>query len=128
MMSYLEKVQDIYNKLGTGHLLEAFEQYYHEDVVMEESNGEKHEGKAINRTREEQFVGSIAEFHGFGVDSITSNETEGKTVVVSWMDVSFKDGNRIRMEQAAVQYWEGDHIIREKFYNNPETFASWEQN
>ena len=33
-MSYLEKAQDIQDKMLKGQLMEAFEQYYHEDVVI----------------------------------------------------------------------------------------------
>ena len=33
-MSYLEKAQDLYRMIGEGQLLDAFEKYYHENVVM----------------------------------------------------------------------------------------------
>jgi hypothetical protein len=32
------------------------------------------------------------------------------------MDVTFKDGNRMLIEQVATQKWEGDHIVKERFY------------
>ena len=32
------------------------------------------------------------------------------------MDVTFKDGNRVQMEQVAVQKWAGDQIVHERFY------------
>ena len=33
-MTYLEKAQDIYNMLGQGQLLDAFDKYYADNVVM----------------------------------------------------------------------------------------------
>jgi len=117
-MSYLEKAQDIQDKMSKGQLMEAFEQYYHKDVVMIEATGEKHEGKSTNREREEKFLASIQEWHGGGAIAITSNEEEGITMVESWMDVTFQGGMRPKWEQIARQKWQGDQIIEERFYYN----------
>ncbi len=117
-MSYLEKATDLYNMIFSGQLLEAFEKYYHSDVVMHEATGDIREGKDTCRKYEEQFLENVQEIHGGGADAITSNEDDGVTSVESWMDVTFKDGNRVKMEQVAVQRWEGDHIIHERFYYN----------
>ena len=46
-----------------GQILEAFDRFYGENVVMQENNQEPTVGKAANRAREEQFVGSVAELH-----------------------------------------------------------------
>jgi len=118
-MSYLNKINDVYKLLGEGKAMDAFEKYYHEDVIMIEGNGEKHEGKDTNRKRETEFFGSIEEMHGAGVDAIATNEEEGITMVENWMEVTFKGGNKIKMEQIARQKWKGDHIIEERFYYNP---------
>lgn len=117
-MNYSEKAKDIQDKLFSGQLLEAFEQYYHEDVVMIEASGEKREGKAVNREAEKKFLGSVQEWHGGGVVAITSNEKEGVTMVESWMDVTFQSGMRTKAEQIARQKWQGDQIIEERFYYN----------
>lgn len=114
-MTYLEKAQDIYNQLGQGKLLEAFDKYYGENVVMTEPRGTR-TGKAECREYEVQFLNSIKEFHDLQVTGIGSNEENGTTFVESMMEVTFKDGNRVKMEQVAVQKWEGDHIVHERFY------------
>ena len=117
-MSYLEQAKSIYDMIFSGQLLEAFEKYYHEEVVMHEATGDVRKGKETCRTYEKQFLDNVQEIHGGGIDSVTSNEDEGVTTVESWMDVTFKDGNRVKMEQVAVQRWEGDQIIHERFYYN----------
>ena len=118
-MSYLEKATDLYNKINSGQLMEAFEEYYHEDVVMIEATGEKREGKDKNREAEKEFLGKVQEFHGAGVVAITANEEEGVTAVESWMKVTFKqDDNPVKLQQVAVQRWEGDQITHERFYYN----------
>jgi len=39
-------------------------------------------------------------------------------MVESWMDLTFyDDAARVKIEQVAVQTWEGDQIIKEVFYH-----------
>jgi len=116
-MTYKEKAQDIYNKLGQGKLMDAFEQYYAPNVVMTEPTGTRN-GKDECRQYEEQFLSNIQEFHNLEVKAVTADEENNTTTVESAMDVTFKDGNRVNMEQVAVQRWEGDHIVHERFYYN----------
>ncbi len=117
-MSYFEKARDIQNKLFSGQLMDAFEQYYHEDVVMIEANGDIRTGKDINREAEKKFLASVQEWHGGEVVAITSNEEEGITMVESWMEVTFQGGEPTKTEQIARQKWQGEQIIEERFYYN----------
>jgi len=117
-MSYLQKAKDLYQMVGQGQMLDAFEKYYHEDVVMIEASGAARSGKAENREYEKQFLASVSQINDGDVTAITSNEETCVTMVESWMDISFKDGNRMKMEEVAVQTWKGDQIIRERFYYN----------
>jgi ketosteroid isomerase-like protein len=117
-MSYYDKAKDIYDMSAQGKSLDAFEKYYHKDVVMVEATGEARKGKEANRKFETEFMGMIKEMHGGGVRAITSNEKEAVTMVESWMDVTMKDGKRSMMEEVAVQKWKGDQIIHERFYYN----------
>jgi len=117
-MSYYDKAKDIYDMSAQGKMLDAFEKYYHNDVVMVEATGEARKGKDVNRKFEIEFMGMIKEMHGGGVKAITSNEKDAITMVESWMDVTMKDGSRNMMEEVAVQKWKGDQIIHERFYYN----------
>lgn len=117
-MSYYDKAKDVYDMLAKGKLMDAFEKYYHNDVVMVEATGESRKGKTANRKFQEDFMGGIKETHGSGVRAITSNEKDGTTMVESWMDLTMKDGKRSMMEEVAVQKWKGDQIIHERFYYN----------
>jgi len=115
-MSYQENARDIYNMIAEGKLLDAFDKYYHVDVVQEEATGEKRVGKEANRNFQSEFLGMINDIHGTGVRNLTSDEKEGVTMVESWMDVTMKDGTRTMMEEVAVQKWRGDQIVYERFY------------
>ena len=114
-MTYKEKAADIYKMLGEGKLLEAFDHYYAENIVMTEPRGTR-EGKQVCRDYEVQFLNNVAEFHGLDVKSVASNEAAKTTFVQSTMDVTFKGGPRVQMNQVAVQQWEGDQIVHEEFY------------
>jgi len=117
-MSYYDKARDIYDMTSQGKLMEAFEKYYHNDVVMVEATGEIRNGKEANRKFQADFMGMLKEIHESGVRAITSNEKEATTMVESWMDVTMNDGKRHMMEEVAVQKWIGDQIIHERFYYN----------
>jgi hypothetical protein len=117
-MSYMDKAKALNQMIGEGKVMEAFEKFYAENVVMIEATGEVREGKEKNREFQKQFFSSVKDVHGGGVYSITSNEETGVTMVESWMDASFADGNRMKMEEVAIQQWKGDQIVRERFYYN----------
>lgn len=116
-MSYLDKIKDIYDHIQQGTALEAFEKYYADDVVMVLEDGTEVDGKDANRDRENEFFGSVEEFHGAEVVGISSNEDTGFTTVESTMTVTFKGTDEpTTIEQVAVQDWVGDKITRERFY------------
>ena len=117
-MSYLQQAKNLYAMTGQGQMLEAFEKYYHDDVVMVEATGEVREGKDVSREFEKQWLSTVKEMHGGGVTAITSDEDAGITMVESWMEATFQDGNRVKMEEVAVQKWQGEKIIHERFYYN----------
>jgi hypothetical protein len=127
-MSYLEKAQEMYGMIGQGQMMEAFEKFYHTDVEMIEATGEVRKGKDHNREFEIKFMENVKEMHGGGVDGITANEADKTTMVASWMDVTFKDGNRTKMEEVALQQWDGDQIVKERFYYNPGEMGSANDN
>ncbi len=117
-MSNLNNVKKMYEMIQQGQMMEAFEKFYHEDVVMVEVTGETRKGKANNREAQLKWLASAETFHDGGTGSVTSNEETGHTAVESWMDITFKDGNRMKIEEVAIQKWEGDKIIHERFYYN----------
>lgn len=117
-MTYKEKATDLYAMLGQGQALEAFEKYYHEDTVAVEANGTSREGKQKNREALQGWFQMVKEHHGGGYHSITADEDAGVTMVESWTDVTFQDGNRLKLEEVCVQRWKDDQIIHERFYYN----------
>ena len=116
-MTYKEKAEELYNLIATGKLMDGFEKFYHEDVVMQEIGEEKRIGKEANRAYELKFLSMIKDVHGAGVTAIASDEANGIVFIENWMDLTFQDGNRVNMVQVCVQKWDGDYIVSETFYH-----------
>lgn len=114
-MTYLEKAKDLYAMMDAGQVMEAFEKYYHEDVVVVEPTGETRRGKDAQRKAINEWMSAVEEMHGGETEWVTSNEEEAVTMVQSSTDVTMK-GKRSAMSEVAVQQWERDRIIREEFF------------
>ncbi|MCB0738807.1 MAG: nuclear transport factor 2 family protein [Bacteroidetes bacterium] len=116
-MSYQAKAQELYAMIGQGQSLEALDKFYHDNVtVTEVPRNEVRNGKEAQRAAIQQWFEMVESHNGGGVKSITSNEEEGITAVESWMDMTLKGGMNAKMSEVAVQKWDGDKIIEEKFY------------
>lgn len=112
-MSNREAAHDLVHLVTNGKLLEAFDKYYDEGVVMQENGKDPMVGKTANRVREEEFVGSIEAVHSMGAPEIL---VDGDQVVIHWIgDVTLKGGSRITMDQLAQQTWKQGKIVRERF-------------
>ena len=114
-MSINTQVQSVIDGILTGKILETFDAYYSDDVVMSENRTEERVGKAVNREYEIQFLDNVQEFHGAQVGRVI---VDGNNAAVEWsFDITFKDGNRVKMQQVALQTWKDGKIIREDFYH-----------
>jgi hypothetical protein len=97
-----------------GKALEAFDQYYADDVVMQENSEEPRAGKELNRKFEVEFFSSLEAFHE---GKLVSSAINGDTTFGEWfMDVTFKGGHRMKMAQVAVRRWKNGKITHERFY------------
>ena len=116
MQTLLEKINDLNDLVLQGKALEAFENHYHDDIVMQENENPPIFGKDANRKREEDFFGSITEFRNAKVLKVAIGEA---TTMVEWhFDYTHKDWGIRNYSQVAVQEWKDGKIIKEKFYYN----------
>lgn len=114
MNTLIEKITTINDMILQGKALEAFDEFYHDDVIMQENDNPEVIGKKANRDREEEFFASITEFRGAKPLKITVGES---TTMVEWhFDYTHKEWGLKNYTQVAVQDWEDGKIIKEKFY------------
>jgi len=117
-MKNLKNARELYQMIYSGKSMEGYEKFYHPDVIMQEIGEAPRNGKDVNREYKEKILSMIKEFNGGDVIAITSNEAENKTMVESWMELTFyDDAPRIKIEQVAVQTWKDGQIIKEVFYH-----------
>jgi ketosteroid isomerase-like protein len=108
---------ELNRRILAGEALDAFDSFYADDVAMRENSAEPVVGKAVNRSREEEFFGSIETLHGL---QLLSSATDGDVSFSEWVfDVTFEGGERKRLEQTAVRRWRDGQVVEERFYYDP---------
>jgi len=115
MSNTLELDKKLNDAVLGGKALEAFEELYDEDVVMQENSEPEYRGKAFNRQREIEFLQSVEAWHG---GEVLASAANGDVSFSEWtMDVSLKGVGRITMAQVAVRRWKNGKIVHERFYH-----------
>lgn len=99
-----------------GRLMDAFERFYADDIVMQENTSPPIAGKDRNRERERAFFGSIGESH---IELLGAAIGDGVTYSEWIFDLSFKDGRRIRMTEVSARRWRDGLVVHERFYYDP---------
>lgn len=107
-------VEELNALILEGKALDAFEKFYHEDVVMEQNNEVLGTGKAANREREIDFFSKVTAFRGAEVKAVAIGEN---VTMVEWTwDYTHAEWGDLNYQQVAVQRWQDGLIIHEKFY------------
>ena len=110
----IENVSDLNDLLMQGEVQEAFEKFYHEDVVIQLNDDTPVKGKSANRKLKESQLKNIIEFKSAKPLKVTIGE---QTTMVEWQ---LHDQHKVYGErnftQVAVQDWKKGLIIKEKLY------------
>lgn len=114
MTTIKEKITELNQLVLSGKAMDAFEKFYHEDVVMRENEREPTNGKQANRLREREFFQNIAEFRGAEVKGVTVG-TDLSTVIWHY-DYTHKVWGVRNYTQVSVQHWKDGKIIHEQFF------------
>lgn len=111
-------IESSLNKLNqlvlAGKAMDAFEEFYHEDVVMQENHHPPTISKNANRKRELEFFSNITEFRGAEVQGMAVNQH--LSFVIWKYDYTHKEWGVRNYTQVSVQEWKDGKIIRETFY------------
>ncbi len=108
------KINELNSMILEGKMMEAFEKFYHDDVVMQENSEEPTVGKNVNRKREEEFIKNLTEFRGAQVLNVATGDNV--TIVIWHYDYTHKEWGTRQYTQAAVQTWKDGKIIKEQFF------------
>ncbi|GAB5519048.1 MAG: nuclear transport factor 2 family protein [Rhodothermales bacterium] len=116
-MSVRTHVDELNSMILQGQILDAFEKFYAEEVVMSDNGVDPREGKDVCRTYEEAFVGGLTAFRGAEIKNIAVNEETGVAMVEWFFDYTHKDWGDMAYSQVAVQEWKDGQIVKETFYH-----------
>ena len=107
-LSVQERVEKLNDMILGGHILEAFEKFYADDVVRKE-NDEAVVGKNACRLQEENLVTGITAIRKANVKKVIIDE---KISVVEWeFDYTHKELGERRYTHITVQQWNCDGQI-----------------
>lgn len=114
-MSIADSDKRLNDAILAGKAMEAFEELYADDVVMQENTDPEFRGKDFNRTRENEFLATVEAWHHAAV---TASAVNGDVSFSEWeMDVTLKGVGRVQMTQVAVRRWKDGKIVHERFYH-----------
>ncbi len=107
-------LHELIEGITSGQLLDKFEKFYADDIVMSENGVDdpSRHGKEANRAYETYFVNN-SQWHGVKVGPVIADGDH--TAYEMWMDFTI-DGQRVTRTQWAVQTWNDGQIVREVFY------------
>ncbi|KAM9961839.1 hypothetical protein ACTFIR_004700 [Dictyostelium discoideum] len=106
-------LESIIKGIQDNKILEVFDKYYHQDVIMyEKGDSTNRVGKAANRKAEESFVNN-ATIHEAKLLKVLVDGNN--TAYEMFMDFTYGE-HRIKKNQWAVQQWSNDLVIKEEFY------------
>ena len=115
-MSNIEALDRKLNEaILSGKAMEAFEELYDENVVMQENTDPEFRGKDFNRKREQDFFATVEAWHG---GQVLASAVSGDVSFSEWtMEVTLKGVGRIKLDQVAVRRWKDGKIVHERFYH-----------
>jgi len=114
MHALLERISDLNDLIMQGKFREAFEQFYHTEVIIQVNDEHPVKGKEVIRKLKETELKDILEFKSAKPLKVTVGE---QTTMVEWqlIDQHRIHGNR-NYTQVAVQDWNEGLVIKEKMY------------
>ena len=111
-----DRLEDLFSYIREGRILDAMNEFYAEDVAMQENTLPPTVGREANYQREKQFLSTVKEWKGFEVTA--QGVGDGVTFYETVMDWVTTDGTPIHVEQVVVAKWKNGKITHERYYHN----------
>jgi len=109
-----QRLNDLFGYIRQGKIIEAMNEFYDKDTVMQENAHPPTKGLAANIEREKQFMSGVKEWKGFTVTA--SGVGDNVTFYESTSDFVTTGGVPVHVEQVAVGKWKDGKIVHERFY------------
>jgi len=117
MIKIKNNVEKLNLLIKEGKILEAFEKYYGDRVIIQVNGNSPIIGKDLNRDREMIFLQEIEKLNSAEINSVTYGGEEDNVSMTEWaIDIENKEGEQKTIYRVNVQHWKDDKIINEKLY------------
>ena len=112
-----QRIEGLIGRVESGEYLAAIEEYYTEDAAMQENEQAPRVGREALLANERNVLRAFEKVTGRCVRPVlVSNDT----AVIHWVfEFATRDGGAIRLDELALQRWDGDRIAEERFYYDP---------
>lgn len=112
-----ETVQKFIDVVVSGRHDEAIELFYAEDASMQENLGEPRRGRDRLVARERATMDAFKEIR---TTFVAPFFVDGDHVAINWIFEFVEANGKTRsINEVALQEWQGDKILRERFYYDP---------
>jgi ketosteroid isomerase-like protein len=109
-----QRLQDLHHHIRQGKIIEALNEFYDTDTVMQDNANPPTKGLAANIEREKQFMSGVKEWKEFNVTA--SGVGDNVTFYEAIVDFITTDGDYAHLEQVSVAKWKNGKIVHERFY------------
>ena len=109
-----QRLQDLHNHIRQGKIIEAMNEFYDTNTVMQDNANTPTKGLAANIEREKQFMSGVKEWKGFDVTA--TGVGDNVTFYEAVMDFVATSGQHMHLEQVSVAKWKNGKIVHERFY------------
>ena len=116
-----QRLQGLLDHIRSGKVIEAMNEFYDHETVMQDNANPPTKGLAANIEREKQFLSGVKEWKGFDVK--VSAAGDHVTFYECTMDFIATNGQPVHMEQVSVAKWKNGKIVHERFYYDTGTKA-----
>lgn len=109
-----QRLNDLFGYVRQGKIIEAMNEFYDKDAVMQDNANPPTKGLAANIEREKQFLNGVKEWKGF--NATASAVGDNVTFYECTLDFIATGGQAVHMEQVSVARWKNGKIVHERFY------------
>ena len=116
-----DRVQQLVARAEQWKILEAMQEFYADNVVMQDNLNAPTIGLAANLERERAFVASVTKVNEMRAEAVI---VDGNRAVINWRQDLIINGQRLTFDQLSLQVWENGKIVHERFVYDPSTLSA----
>jgi hypothetical protein len=109
-----QRLNDLLGYIQQGKIIEAMNEFYDKNIVMQENANPPTKGLDTNIEREKQAMSGVKELKGFTITA--SGVGDNVTFYESTSDFVTTGGEPGHVEQVSVAKWKNGKILHERFY------------